>query len=124
MQLILPKNRGGLGLHDVERKCKSLLVNRFYKLVNNEYSYIRDNFIRSDQADAAQRTVYPSGFGYIKLIATELAILPSSVSDQMSSKSLYSYYVAKLSRPEIEKKVSPTALENNLETCSSSRTEF
>lgn len=101
MQLILPKNKGGLALHDVEMKCKSLLVNRFKNTPINRY--ILETFMNSSDVSNSARRI-PNEFNYLKIVEHELRTLPSPVLDHLTSKLLYCFYLEKVNSPAIEKK--------------------
>lgn len=95
-QLVLPKYRGGLSLHDPESKCNSLIIKTFISS-NYDNSFIVNQFLNSN----ANGCNIPSRLVFIKLFAEEIPKLPPIIRNNVSSKAIYDYFIEKKINPEI-----------------------
>lgn len=89
--LILPKIRGGLNLHCVERKATALLTNRLMSLTDEL------PFLRSFLLD--RNIPIPVVCNHITVAINQLATLPDHLQDALSSQGIYQHLIAQLPDP-------------------------
>lgn len=96
-QLTLPRKSGGLGLHDPESKCWSLIINTF---VTCEYdkSFIVNQFLNQ------QSVTIPASFDFVRFLKSELHSIPQQLMDRFSCKLLYDHYISNKQPAEISLK--------------------